>query len=235
MPDALATTHGGHVSENPGCLGAILRLFGIGPDSSSRAEVLPYCRRDDFLSAAELSFYRALVSVAGGRAVACPKVNLADIFFVMKPNENQAYRNKIDRKHVDFLLCSPQTMRPLLGVELDDKSHQRADRQARDEFVNQVFETAGLPLLHVRAQASYNVAELSAALSPHLMAADTAAAPSAPTMVSPTAGPPTCPKCGIAMVLRTASRGERIGESFYGCSNYPRCRETVTMESPSGS
>lgn len=35
---------------------------------------------------------------------------------------------------------------------------------------------------------------------------------------------PTCPRCGSALVLRTASRGANAGNKFYGCSNYPKCR-----------
>lgn len=33
-----------------------------------------------------------------------------------------------------------------------------------------------------------------------------------------------CPKCGGALVLRVAKRGANAGNSFYGCSNYPKCR-----------
>jgi len=54
--------------------------------------------------------------------------------------------NRIDRKHVDFLLCDPATMRPLLGVELDDASHQRRDREQRDRLMEQAFAAAELPL-----------------------------------------------------------------------------------------
>ena len=36
--------------------------------------------------------------------------------------------------------------------------------------------------------------------------------------------PPMCPKCGIQMVLRTGTKGAFQGKSFYGCSNYPKCR-----------
>jgi hypothetical protein len=151
-------------AELQGCLAAFLGLFGIRlAGRSTTANQLPYRQRDDFLSAAELSFCRVLTSVVGDSFVVCPKVNLADIFFVARPNENKAYRNKIDRKHVDFLLCTPATMKPILGVELDDGSHSRRDRQNRDQFVDQVFEAAGLPLLRVRAAAAYspqNVADL---------------------------------------------------------------------------
>lgn len=33
----------------------------------------------------------------------------------------------------------------------------------------------------------------------------------------------TCPKCGGELVLRKGKYGK-----FYGCSNYPKCRFTVT-------
>ncbi|WP_429148147.1 NERD domain-containing protein [Aeromonas rivipollensis] len=40
---------------------------------------------------------------------------------------------------------------------------------------------------------------------------------------------PTCPRCGNAMVLRTASRGENRGNQFWGCRGYPTCRGMLTL------
>jgi restriction system protein len=37
---------------------------------------------------------------------------------------------------------------------------------------------------------------------------------------------PACPQCGSAMVLRTARKGPSPGESFWGCSTYPKCHGT---------
>jgi predicted RNA-binding Zn-ribbon protein involved in translation (DUF1610 family) len=34
----------------------------------------------------------------------------------------------------------------------------------------------------------------------------------------------TCPKCGSALVVRTAKSGINAGSQFYGCSKFPRCR-----------
>jgi len=214
-------------SEAPqGCLAAILRLFGINlGEVEEPATLLPYRLRDDFLSPAEFSFYRVLVTAFANRAVVCPKVNLNDLFFVARPNENQAYRNKIDRKHVDFLLCHPTTMKPLGGVELDDASHQRKDRRERDEFVDQVFAAAGLPLVHVVARASYN----ADALAVELAWCFDNAPPKVETAVAvEESGEPVCPKCGVSMVQRTASKGANKGKPFWGCRNYPKCREVIS-------
>ncbi len=165
-----------------------------------------------------------LAKALDGSYAICPKVNLGDIFYVAHPNENLSYRNKINQKHVDFLLCDPTTMKPIVGVELDDASHSRTDRQDRDQFVDQVFEAAGLPLLHVRAASGYNPQQLAQ------LVREAVAGRAVPEKVTAQeAGTPICPKCGIAMVQRTAKKGGQQGEKFLGCSNYPRCREVKSI------
>jgi very-short-patch-repair endonuclease len=210
-------------SEPQGCLAAILSLFGIRLGKPAESE-LPYRQRDDFLSLAEFSFYRVLCTVVGNRGVVCPKVNLADIFYVARPNENRVYRNRIDRKHVEFLLCDPTTMKPKLGIELDDSSHGRRERQDRDAFVDRVFAAAGLRLLHIPAHAAYNPTALWSQIAVCL---ESAGPQSVRVPLASGTGPPLCPKCGVPMVLRTAAKGARAGKQFFGCKNYPRCREIV--------
>jgi restriction system protein len=40
---------------------------------------------------------------------------------------------------------------------------------------------------------------------------------------------PACPVCNSSMVLRTAKRGSRVGSSFWGCAQYPKCRQTLAI------
>lgn len=40
----------------------------------------------------------------------------------------------------------------------------------------------------------------------------------------PTVQTPICPRCGDAMVLRTAGKGDNKGNRFWGCSRFPKCR-----------
>jgi hypothetical protein len=207
----------------------ILSIFGISLAGRPwLTDALPYRQRDDFLSPAEVSLYQVLVSALGARATICPKVNLADIVFVARPHENQAYRNKIDRKHVDFLICDSKTMRPQCAIELDDSSHSRPARQQRDSFVDEVFKAAGLPLLRVRAQAAYRSAGLLLLVEPHLKGSS-AAEQTRHVTAAPSTGLPTCPKCGVPMVKRVAKKGPSSGQAFYGCPNYPRCREVAQL------
>ncbi|WP_018137580.1 MULTISPECIES: nuclease-related domain-containing protein [unclassified Thioalkalivibrio] len=41
---------------------------------------------------------------------------------------------------------------------------------------------------------------------------------------------PDCPKCGSTMVRRKARKGTRVGQEFWGCSQYPACRETRALQ-----
>ncbi len=40
---------------------------------------------------------------------------------------------------------------------------------------------------------------------------------------------PTCPRCNGEMVERTAKKGARQGQSFYGCTQFPKCRGVVNV------
>ena len=194
---------------------------------STSDDSLPYRVRDDFLSQAEFSFYKVLSSPGGSRFIIQSKVRLADIFYVARPNENFAYINKIDQCHFYFLACNPITMKPIFrGVELDDSSHQRDDRREGDEFLDEVFEAANLPLMRVPAQREYNTREIAAQIGPFLSEkAAAASAPVQPENITKASSVPLCPKCGIPMVLTPAAQGDHKGRRFYGCQNYPKCRE----------
>lgn len=204
---------------------------GKGDSAEKQAEPLPYHLRDGLLSSAELSFYHVLKQAAANHQV-ITKVNLGDLFMPKHPDRSKwrMYRNKIDRKHVDFLLCDPKTMRPLLGIELDDKSHQRKDRKRRDRFVDQVFEVSGLPLLHVRAAYSYKVGDVAVQIERALGRtgqASTVASEPPVVKMSSEQDKKVCPRCSAEMQLRTARRGPNAGNQFWGCTNYPKCRETL--------
>jgi hypothetical protein len=189
------------------------------------SQPLPYRLRDDFLSPAEFSFYKVLCSIGDTRFTVQSKVRLADVFFVARPHENVSFFNRIAQKHLDFLVCDSSSMKPLLAIELNDASHQRNDRQERDEFLESVCKVAGLPLLRLPVQREYNTRDIAAQIAPFLK--DKMNVPSSPQpAASKQAGAiPVCPKCGIPMVLRTVAQGEHKGKQFYGCENYPRCRE----------
>jgi len=208
-------------------IGFISDLLFEKDEKSSKIEY-PYHLVDEFISAAELNFFFNLKAAIGDSVQIFSKVKLSDLFYAKTGDfgKNRSYTNKIDRKHVDFLLCDLKTLRPILGIELDDKSHQRADRQERDDFVNHVFEAAKLPLLHISVQRSYSQSKLKSKLSAYLSVKQVSDEQLEPVEDSS----PRCPKCGSEMVLRTAKRGDNQGGKFWGCSKYPECRGVLKIE-----
>jgi hypothetical protein len=186
----------------------IVNILSGGGGRAARLHDFRYFLRDNFLSPAEQSFYLVLKHLVSDQAIICTKVSLGDLFFV-KSNDRSKFRtytNKIDRKHVDFLLCDPKTVQPLVGLELDDKSHQRSDRKVRDEFVEMVFKAAKLPLLRIPAQRAYSTSELTTLLSP-LISLNSIGTPSQPVFPEKENPAPLCPKCGREMVVRIAKKG----------------------------
>ncbi|TVR18354.1 MAG: DUF2726 domain-containing protein [Anaerolineaceae bacterium] len=196
-------------------------------ESEEELQEYPYVTNERFLSPAELNFFKVLQEVIANQAIISVKVGLGDIFLV-KPKDKskfRTYRNKIDRKHVDFLICDPMTMRPLIGIELDDKSHRRKDRQSRDAFVDNVFGVAGLPLLHVAVQRSYAPKDLAASILPYVgIPNHVPHIPQAKSVTQRASTEIICPKCGNEMVVRTVKKGPNAGKKFWGCTSYPRCK-----------
>ena len=118
---------------------------------------LPYEVNRDFLTPAERRFFLALQTYIDGRLALFAKVNLRDVFKVSRSagQETLSYFNRINRKHVDFLLCDRKTFLPLCGVELDDSTHQQAERRERDKLVDRVYDNAGLALWHAAIEKEY--------------------------------------------------------------------------------
>jgi hypothetical protein len=77
-----------------------------GPAASSyKAEDYPYQREDYLLSCAERTFYNSLYTAVGSDLQVFPKVRLIDLVKVRLGTANtQGYKNRIDRKHVDFVV-----------------------------------------------------------------------------------------------------------------------------------
>lgn len=121
----------------------------------------PYEKRTSLITDAEHHFYRVLIAAAQPRWSVFAMVRLADVIRVRpKAAQRQAWQNRILAKHLDFVLCDPQTLEAKLALELDDASHQRPDRMARDEFLEAALAASSLPLLRVPVADQYDCDQL---------------------------------------------------------------------------
>ncbi len=189
-------------------------------------ELLPYRLREHFLTTPEVVLYRALRQMAGERYVIYAKVALNDIFYIVRPNENVHYFNKLFRKHVDFLLCHPQTLRPQIGVELVRPIPNTGTRST-DQFMEDLFITAGLPLVQIPSNDHYEIAEIVSLFQASLAKVKMMERRLADVALDSV---PACPICGKMMVLRTRRSGSSSGEIYYGCIDNPTCAGQVPLK-----
>jgi hypothetical protein len=84
------------------------------------------------------------------------KTRLADIVRCPPRLWETAYGRRLSQKHVDFVLYDSFSTRIVAAIELDDRSHDRPERQRRDSFVDSVFAAVRIPLIRVRAAAEYD-------------------------------------------------------------------------------
>jgi len=207
--------------------GCLFSLFSGGKDT---AKDLPYEQSESLLSQAERSFYYALLKaldVMDLRVLVCPKVGLRDVFRVVTQDnaEYTTYLNKIDRKHVDFLLIDLRGFAPVAGVELDDSSHLSERARARDAFVEDVYHTAGLPLLRFRVQHTYDIHDMVRYMrealgnkAPAPMEGERTEKPDAPIPTGPSADA----AAGVAAEIH-ASREEIAAAAVPGVGDTPAC------------
>lgn len=121
----------------------------------TRQKAAEYTRKPSILTEEEQRFYRVLQVVVGMRYAIQAQVALIEVFQPKGGKNYYSSRNQIAGKHIDFLLCDPDSLMPMLGIELDDPSHQQTDRTVRDRFINQLFATHNLPLLRIKNAYGY--------------------------------------------------------------------------------
>jgi len=159
---------GGELSRRAGGPGLPARLphaaQGEERETAGGEEILPYRRADYLLTQAERVFYDVLCRVVDAqRHRAFCKVRLGDLLWVPKGADKRlSYRNRVRTRHVDFVVCSTDALRPLLVIELDDRSHGPSEQEEPDSFFHRALAAAGLPILHVAARAKFDAAEIAA-------------------------------------------------------------------------
>lgn len=131
------------------------KYFQFPTQEQEEEKEVAYRKNKYFLSDAEKNSFFVLKPIADRHnLIIFSKVRLLDLFFV--PRYDRSSRSRIIQKHVDFVLCEPRNIDPVCAIELDDSSHKQESRIERDDFVNQVFDSAGLPLIRIKNSYSYD-------------------------------------------------------------------------------
>jgi very-short-patch-repair endonuclease len=142
-------------------LAVIATQKGRLPSAAPEEPAFDACK--ELFTPAERSFYGVLEQAVAGELKVFGKVRLGDLVQPangLSQSRRTGLRNRIQQKHVDFVLCRPDTLEVVGVVELDDASHGRKDRADRDDFVDKALASAGVPVLHFPARKAYAVVEV---------------------------------------------------------------------------
>lgn len=142
-----------------------IRRYDYGAiDVPEEDDVLPYALRRSVLTNTEKKFYNVLKIIVGDKFTILTKVRMEDyveVVGIKDWKEKQRYRNTIKSRHVDFLLCEPGELKPVLAIELDDSTHNSKKAIIADNKKNSIYEKVGLPILRVKAWGEYSKEKLA--------------------------------------------------------------------------
>ena len=155
-------------------IGVVAGLLKEKFDTEDEKPKYDYKRRNWFLTKAEHEFYDALVQAVGQDYIIFAQVHLPTLLDekVVGQNWKAAFRH-VSQKSVDFVLCDKAYISPKLAIELDDKSHDRPDRQDRDIEVERILKGAGIPLLRIQNHGTFNPQDLAQKILTTLNPSDT--------------------------------------------------------------
>ncbi len=148
----------------------LLPLRKKADKSGGKAEFeYAYTRKQFIMTKAENEFYGVLQQAVGTNYLIIPQAHL-DLFLDhhVKGQSWKGALSKIQRKSVDFLICSRGYYSPLVAIELDGTSHTEDERMARDDFVDGICKNAGMPIVHILSNGRYESNELVQKLAPYL-------------------------------------------------------------------
>lgn len=139
-------------------VGIILKnLFGDKTGVKKKKTLYQYKKKDFLITRAEHEFFDILVELFGSEYYIFTQVHLPTILEHKVNDQNwRGAFSHINGKSVDFVICDKKYIKPLLAIELDDKSHERLDRIERDSEVERVLQEAGMPLLRIDNKGSFD-------------------------------------------------------------------------------
>jgi very-short-patch-repair endonuclease len=142
----------------------VVKFFSNNSSEKEEAKKKPlykYNRKDFLISRPEHEFFNILVEIAGNQYQVFTQVHLPTILDHKVVGQNwKGSFSHINGKSVDFVICEKSYLKPLLAIELDDKSHDRFDRIERDSEVERMLQEAGMPLLRFSNNGSFNKEEV---------------------------------------------------------------------------
>lgn len=163
-----------------------LPTYHGSPEYTATAKDVPlakYCPPQIVLTKAERLFCNVLEKALGDTGVIFAKVPVVNVLAPAEEHGQQRLRvanDEMSDECFDFVICAADGSATKLAIQLHDAANASADQQARDQFLLNACESAGLPLLQVRAARGYAIGNLKEQLAAVLPVSAVASAANPP-------------------------------------------------------
>lgn len=104
-----------------------------------------YTTKTTLITECENKFYKILKDNFNDKYEIHPQIPLSSIIEKHKTFENQ-YQNELYRI-IDFGIFSKDTLKPLLLIEVNDKTHKTKERRERDSKIKEICDIANIELM----------------------------------------------------------------------------------------
>ena len=99
----------------------------------------------NILTEFELIFFKKLYNIYKDKYIIQCQISLSDIIEKITFNREEHYQKELYKK-IDFGIFSKE-MKPLVMIELNDRTHNKFDTMKRDNFVEKILNNANIPLI----------------------------------------------------------------------------------------
>ena len=140
-------------------VGAIaLVVSGRGGNKEHRGQIPFYQRRSSLLSENQRRYYNTLLQVVGDKSLVFPKVRASELVNPppSSPHSFRVHWQRVQRRYVDFLICTPANLTPTLAIRLESRAERKRRMQTGPDVVDDVVEMARIPFMRVEVEDDYD-------------------------------------------------------------------------------
>lgn len=146
----------------------LLIIVGIGAvklsDQSTASQLsFPFKRRSQLYTPVERNFLELLEKSVGHEFRVLCRVRLSELLSVRQgtaQKHSKAAISKAVGKQLDFVLCSKQTMDPILAIDLVHQKGKEGYKSHKDWFVSGSLDAAKVAHMRIKVKSGYTVSEV---------------------------------------------------------------------------
>ncbi|WP_100643865.1 DUF2726 domain-containing protein [Alteromonas facilis] len=146
----------------------LLVFVGVGAvklsaQSTATQLSFPFRRRPQMYTPIERNFLELLDKAVGHEFRIMCRVRLADLISVKQGSSEKQCKSALSKavtKQLDFVLCSKNSMDPVLAIDLVYQQGKEGYKLQKDWFVSGALEAAKVPHMRIKVKSGYSVTEV---------------------------------------------------------------------------